>query len=531
MIDTSENIYEEYNPLILYKIKQIENAMKQWRLSDAAELLHEPSVRAHAKGQALVVELEAALHDRARLCLDAGDFEQGLADCVAGNKLGIKMASIEAELKQGLRDKKTSQKRGMGRIAAAMGEVKKGFLSRGQGMVDDVNSGREKEQVEGVIEEARFEADDAFQQAKAAANRGELVEGLKGLAICMAKHKNKPGLDDLREWLIRESLASGRGMIEGGDLSGLTILLEKLEAVSGEHLEVRGMKGLLGEVKEVEGLVLGQNLREAYMVLKRMQRAWPCAVWIGEAAEDARQAADGIEKIRCSPVFGLGNIKFESTGCEKVNNETGAMERVTRLSRYGDGGAVGNKLDQFVLRIDGLGAFWVIQKELVTVGLGSQGCDIGLQGQKGLPSLKLMREDEDYWVDCGQGVRINKQEVTRKVLSDSDKVVMGSRQGFVFRQPSGASSTAVLDFSQVRLKMVEVKRVVLMDGVVLIGQGSDCHLRCDELGRRVMLMAGRDGYVIKVDGEVTALNFGQAVTVGGGDRRLRLMIEKVPTGF
>ena len=523
----SNHLLIRVSQLISFKITQVENAIKQLRLSDAVDLLLEPNVRAHVRGQVLCEELGEALNLRAQTCLDSGEFEKGLTDCVLGHRLGFKMENVEAELMQGLREIKIKKKRGLGRIAVAMAEVKKGFLSRGQGMVDWVDAGNEKEGAELVIEDARFSADQAFENTKNAMSRGEIIVALKELSVCMAKHKSKEGLEALRGNLICESLSSAREMIDQGKLLELDALLENLVLVSDEHLEVKSMQALLGDVKEVEGLVLGQELREAYMVLKRLQRAWPSAKWISEAAEDTRQAADGIEKLRCGPVFGLGGgSRRKLAVTQKMTEGAGQIERMTRLSR---GGEVANtkKLNQFILRIDGLGAFWVMQKETITVGLGNEGCDIGLQGQKGLPSVKIMREDEDYWVDCGDGVNINGQSVTRKVLGDGDKVVMGSRQGFVFKQPSGASSTAVLDFSQVRLKMVEVKCVILMDGVVLIGQGSDCHLRCDELGKRVMLMAGRDGYVIKVDGEATALNLGQAVSVGAGDGRLRLMIEEV----
>ena len=67
--------------MFVLRIKQIETALAAGRLDEACQLLAEPDVRAHRRGQALVTDVSQQLQQRAAQHLQAQQYEAALQDC------------------------------------------------------------------------------------------------------------------------------------------------------------------------------------------------------------------------------------------------------------------------------------------------------------------------------------------------------------------------------------------------------------------------------------------------------------------
>jgi hypothetical protein len=77
--------------------------------------------------------------------------------------------------------------------------------------------------------------------------------------------------------------------------------------------------------------------------------------------------------------------------------------------------------------------------------------------------------------------------VKRTLLRDGDRVVLGSKAKFVFRQPSTRSATAVLKLSHRCRLPQDVSEVILFRDTCLIGRQSSCHIRTQESDTQVVL--------------------------------------------
>ena len=86
----------------------------------------------------------------------------------------------------------------------------------------------------------------------------------------------------------------------------------------------------------------------------------------------------------------------------------------------------------------------------------------------------VVRDGEDYFLVAHGPVRVNRRVVTRTLLRDGDRVVLGEKAKLVFHKPSVKSGTAVLKLSHRCRLAQDVSAVVLFHDTCLIGpQASD----------------------------------------------------------
>ena len=90
--------------------------------------------------------------------------------------------------------------------------------------------------------------------------------------------------------------------------------------------------------------------------------------------------------------------------------------------------------------------------------------------------------------------------------------------------PSPLSDSAVLQLNAPHRFDQHVDGVVLVSETLLIGPGTDCHLRCRELADRAILNRRGDRWLAKVGlaGDFEELNFGQRMMF----RSLAMMLEE-----
>ena len=106
-------------------------------------------------------------------------------------------------------------------------------------------------------------------------------------------------------------------------------------------------------------------------------------------------------------------------------------------------------------------------------------------------------------------MRVNDKPTTAALLAGGDAISIGPRCRLVFRRPSAASGTAILDLTAARLARGDVRQVILMDREILIGPGAAAHVRCDTLAQAAVLQRRggrwflRCSDAVQVDGRPT----------------------------
>ena len=157
--------------------------------------------------------------------------------------------------------------------------------------------------------------------------------------------------------------------------------------------------------------------------------------------------------------------------------------------------------EKFILQVDGVGSFLVFRGRSVRVGPVSGGGrpDVGLLTDAGAPTVTIVRSDEDYFLQSTTPVMVNDRAVTSKLLCDGDRIALGPRCRIGFSRPNAASASAVLEISGARLGRGDVRRVILMDREIVLGDASSAHVRTRELRGPAVLLAGRRGLTLKAE--------------------------------
>jgi len=136
----------------------------------------------------------------------------------------------------------------------------------------------------------------------------------------------------------------------------------------------------------------------------------------------------------------------------------------------------------------------VVTQPRVLVGpvSSSRQPDVALLAEASASLATVARVDEDYFLRAAGPMAVNGRACGGKMLTNGDEVALSPRCRFTFRQPSAASTSAVIDLTGTRYPRADVRRVILLDRELVIGPGVGSHVRIDELTEKVVLHV-RDG--------------------------------------
>ncbi len=179
------------------------------------------------------------------------------------------------------------------------------------------------------------------------------------------------------------------------------------------------------------------------------------------------------------------------------------------------------------LWIDGCGGFRLATGTSWSLGGPSASKDESatIQIQADLPRMagRILRNDSDYfWMPAkNRGAESSSADSNQapthqeKVWLDVDRPLpLPGSAKLDLSVPSPLSASAVLTLRRPHRFAGHIDAVILVADTVLIGPGKHCHLRCDDLFRRVALSHRENGwYLIRRDRDDLLLIPGQRVVV------------------
>jgi hypothetical protein len=222
-------------------------------------------------------------------------------------------------------------------------------------------------------------------------------------------------------------------------------------------------------------------------ILKRVSMIFPSASWIGTALSLMKQADAALAELRGGPLALLGDSR--GVGVPPAL----PAERLAPRTHGRDAHATAGLPSRFILRVDGAGSFCVFRQPIVTIGpiSSSQQPDLGLLAEPGIPIATIERREDEYFIR-GSAVAVNDRAGNGKLLACGDRIALSPRCRMSFNLPSAASMTAVLDLTGCRYPRADVRRVILLDGDVILGPGVATHVRVEGAEENVILHV-RDG--------------------------------------
>ncbi len=510
--------------------------MADGRLDEAFEIVSAADLRSHRKGQELAGRLARALLERGRKFLSSGLLPQAGADADKAGRLAGNLPEI-AELHAAVVAAMGCQHRDANQhahvLAAARQQINNGFLTVGQKLLAAVKPGHGDAAILAGDVEARRALIDAVATKVAAALDGDDWEA----AIDELSRIRPAECSDarLREMIRRTSDVLGQRIhaaIQNGRLDQAAVYLARLQRLPEQSVEMEELRRALDQMRLAWRCITSGQLRQAEEILARLANIATSANWIQDTLKNLREAAAAWDQLRTGPLGLLADVAHHDMTqpmlhATRPHGQPAApaaepRPHIPSLPSMDDSIDIPSR---FVVQVDGVGSFYVVRGDHVTVGPVSTSPppDLPLLADAHTPRLTIERQEEDYFLRSGLPINVNARPTNGRLLANGDEIALTPRCRMTFRTPSPASTSAVLELTSARLPRGDVRRAILMDRELIIGPGAAAHIRCDDLPEPVVLhlqgskLRCRARAVVQVNGTVgdgTGIGLGCRVSVG-----------------
>ncbi len=499
--------------MLIVRLKQLEHALADGRLDAGYELARATDLRADRRGAELANRLAHALMERGKEHADVGRIPEAVADCekaqsLAGNQ--GELAQLRAAVADATAVKMNADRLRALQFAAAKKQIDAGQLTIGQNLVGEIGNDPRAEELNHDLAARRIHLRSAVAKASAALASNDWEAAVDHVAGLCRRFPADDELNALALEINKHAAALIGSNIESGRLDLASLHLSHLDRLDRSSAVIAPLRRALQDCRTAYDLIAQGNAAQAIEVMRRIALLWPDAVWLNSACAQLKQVADALEEIRSGP---LGLIAHHPASFDP--HETMPMPQTPKLTKRNvlqPPVNCGQQNGRFVLHVDGVGSYQVIGQPVVTIGpIGSAaGADIAILAGAGLPPVTITRTDGDYFLQSRETVEVNEKPTTAKLLCSGDKIAIGPRAQIVFRRPSAASGTAILDLTTARLSRGDIRQVILLDREILIGPGSTAHVRCDALLQTGVLQQNggklflRSAEAVQIDGRAAA---------------------------
>lgn len=467
------------------RLRTAENALRAGQLDDAFHRLIESDDRDQRRHRELAGELARAILARARLAAQAGRFRDALGDLDRIARLGAinddaRALRSRVEAESHLHEHRQQADDQAARAAAA--RLAEGRLESGRIEIERLEDPRRREALKEQLDARVQRSEQLLDEALGALARGDVLAACRNWEDACTRHGVTPRASEAAREIVpayRKAVAEWfrAGLLDR--VRNAVGLAARLRTHSPELQEAERLAELARRAGQQLGSMELQRLKET---LLRLRSAAPQAAW----AVDALAVVERILALHGELLSGpLGVL---ASGFEK--------DPENRIPPRGDArqtmsvAADALRTDRpLLLLLDGTGSAALLTAERVRIGRagGSVAVDVGLPADVSSHHADITRSGEDYFLTTYGPTRVNGQPVTRTLLHDGDRIVLGTTGKLVFRRPSVRSESAVLALGD-RCRMAhDVSKVVLFHETCLIGPSAAAHLETREGDSRVVL--------------------------------------------
>lgn len=508
------------------KLRAAERALDSGDLDGCARLLAETPDRRDPRAQQLGTRLAAGLLSRARVHAQELRLREALADVETARQFDRSAPDAEAlrsRLLDELRDRRLEDQAVRDAYQRASGQVEAGRLESARALVDQIPDRRQREQLREELDLRLNRARELFAQAQQALSAGNIASAAQLWTQAVARH----GCDgEGRELAGRIGVAVERaaaGLLNEGSLDRFMLLLDAGELLRAEYPGLTPLLDTRGLLRDLARRLSSRDYVGVHEGLLRVSAIQGGARWVRDALVAASELCDAREKLLASP---LGALRHQPEA------ETQAATRPLPHQRSGrdeerrvETAESGNML----LLVDGAGSFLLSVSGALRIGRAGAGgeVDVALPADVAAHHADILRSGGDYFLVAHGPATVNRRPVTRVLLRDQDRVVLGTQGRFTFHKPSGKSASAVLRLSDRCRLAHDVSRVILLADTCVIGPQPSCHVPTRDTESRVVLFE-RDGrlHARRIAPDGRQLEKAQALvtnqTCGIGDQRITL---------
>jgi len=503
--------------VLMIRIKQCEVALAGGRLEEAFELVRQPDLRSHRRGQELVDQIGKALVKRGRTHLVAGALTEAAADCDRAAALGGNLTDV-VQLRRAVSTAMSEQRKARQVQDQVLGNARRhadiGQLTVGEQLLAEfAPAGDRADLLKQDISAKRAAVDSAVQKATTAMKADDWEAAIDHLARLDRGSRGEPTVREIITKIDDNVTGQATDAINLGRLDLASSLLSRLAKLPSQSPQADGLRRTLSQCREAFDCIGRADPAGAEVVVRSLVPLWPKARWLDGVAGQVKALRQLVEDVKSGPLRLASDVAVAQPAREPQGLGRGASPIPS--PQASPGGRGGNALD-VILHVDGVGGFRVIDRPVVHIGpiSSSHPVDVALMAEAMLPSITIARSEEDYFLHAAKPVLVNDQPTTSKLLAHGDRIGLGPRCRITFRRPSAASASAVLDLSGTRLPQGDVRHVILMDREVIVGPGGNAHVRADDLESPAVLQRQQGRLVCKINGSSNELIPGNHVKLG-----------------
>lgn len=496
--------------MLILRLKRAESAIADGRLDEAFDIVQSEDIKQHRNGQKLIGRLARAFAKRGRENLDAERIQSALTDCnkaekLAGNTADVAMlrSAICSEMEQ----KRLINRHRSLKVAQARQHIREGWLSAGEQILQD--AGDRDGEAGVVLQEAaaaRLQMGDAVRKARTALQRDDLDGAielmLKGGVVGTQSDEIAELISKVRSLAINRI----RENIENGRLSLACSMWQRISPMANGCGEIADLGRTLTHCRQAAEHIAAGRPREAVPLLAKVRLTCPSAKWLSPAADHARQAAELLEELAASPLgMDLAEGGSSPQPQSDMSDRSGRSFTPAAANKTpSEAGSDSTLPSRFMLQIDGIGSFFVLRQERVTIGPVSSSArpTVGLMADPNIPVVTIERSEDDYFLRSSSPVRVNDTATTDKLLVDGDRISLSPRCVMRFNLANAASTTATISLSSARLGRADVRKIILMDRDLLIGPTAGNHIVAESLDETVTLFAQNGRLLCRAAGTV-----------------------------
>lgn len=478
--------------MLLLRLKQAQYALNHGRLDEAFELTSSAGFREHQKGQKIIDQLVDALIERGQNHLSNQRFDLALADCHKSEKLAgrlEKVANLQLAISQAMRTRQLDQELNHQQAALARANIEKGNFSLGAKIATYNNATDNGAALQQQAELKRMELDHLYQKTLKAFNAGNLETAAALMSQIATGQQHNDKVSELLGKIKSEIELKARRFFEQGRLDLAQKLLQQFSHLVSDNLELNELHESLAQCRKAITLTQEGKFHQARQILLKLQGLYPKINWLKETLQTCTTAAKNFDEIVTGPlsrmVPDLETQKNQMPNpLQMPENSPGDAEPAQAMEA-----AQIHLPDRFLLQIDGLASFLVLQKPQITIGPVShvENPDLGFVTQPDTPLRVIERVDEDYFLRESQSQTFTAKPPADKLLHSGDRLTLSPRCRLRFDRPNPASTTALLQFSAARFPRSDVRAAILMDREIIIGPDSSAHINTDQTNAPVIL--------------------------------------------
>lgn len=474
-----------------FRLKRAQIALADGRLDEAFGLFRDSSLAEHRSGQKLLARLSAALIQRGREHLKASRLAPALEDCLKAEKIAGHQHEVEQlrmNICQQIESERMKSQRQSEQLARAKEQMQNGWHSTGRKILEETDDQQAYNLLQ-KAETAEFEVESAVHRIHEALKSGQLEYALQIFQKSLLYNSmDRKSVDILNQIQLQVAQALNE-YLSDGHIHLASSLMSQLDSKVSQCDRIQPYRQVIDYSHQIVQQIESGDFELTVLNLRKIRKILKNAEWVTELLQQAQNAAAAKLELQASPLGILEKRAFTKisdimpVSCKL---EQDMPEPVQNISNHRDDRMTMKK--QFILQIDGVGAYYVFGNSCVTMGpvSSSINSDIELVTSPDARPKQIERIEGDYFFgEMSNGLGVN--DSAKQLLNDGDRIELSQRCRFRFTAPNPASNTACLVPSSARFPRADISGVILMAREILIGPERNCHIQTGQVPEAITL--------------------------------------------